>query len=97
MLSPVYSSERMTEPRNYLATKTATVLADWCKARKLDQFVESVRNSRIINLFLGGGGPLAETTPVALRQLSEKFLPEVEGIESILGRPLETWKSAKRR
>jgi hypothetical protein len=97
MLSPVYSAERMTEPRSYLATKTATVLADWCKARKLDEFVESVRNSRIINLFLGGGGPLAETSPVALSQLSEKFLPEVEGIESILGRPLETWKSAKRR
>lgn len=95
MLAPVYSSERMTKPRSYLATRTATVLADWCKARRLDQLVHSVRNSRFIDLFLGGGDPLTETSPLALRQLSEKFLPEVEGIETLLGRRLETWKVTK--
>lgn len=92
MLTPVYSSERMTKPRSYLATRTATVLADWCKARRLDQLVHSVRNSRFIDLILGGGDPLPETPPLALRQLSEKLLPEVEGIETLLGRRLETWK-----
>lgn len=95
MLEYVYSSERMTEPRNYLATRTATVLADWCKARRLDTFVDSVRNSPFINLFLGGGDPLTETSPLALKQLGERFLPEVEGIETLLGRPLETWKVKK--
>jgi LPS sulfotransferase NodH len=96
MLEYVYSSERMTEPRNYLATKTATVVADWCKARRLDQFVDSVRNSPFINLFLGGGDPLTETSPLALKRLGERFLPEVEGIERLLGRSLETWKGTKR-
>lgn len=93
MLVPVYSSERMSEPRSYLATRTATVFADWCKARRLDQFVDSVRNSPFINLFLGGGEPLTEMSPLALRRLSERFLPEIEGIETLLGRPLEAWKA----
>ncbi len=92
MRTPVYSSDRMTKPRSYLATRTATVVADWCKARKLDHVVNSVRNSGVIELFLGGGDPLPETSPKALKQLSEKFLPEVEGIETLLGRRLETWK-----
>lgn len=96
MLGPVYSSERMTKPRSYLATKTATAFADWCKARKLDQLVESVRNSRFINLFLGGGDPLTDTSPLALKQLGERFSPEVEGIETFLGRPLEAWKVTDR-
>jgi len=95
MLGYVYSSERMTEPRSYLATKTATVFADWCKARKLDRFVAGVRNSALMNLFLGGGDALTEASPTALRQLGEKFLPEVEGIETLLGRPLEAWKVKK--
>jgi hypothetical protein len=96
MLGYVYSSERMTEPRSYLATRTATVFADWCKARRLDRFVANVRDSRLINLVLGGGEPLTEASPLALKQLGEKFLPEVEGIETLLGRPLETWKVKKR-
>lgn len=96
MLTPVYSSERMTKPRSYLATRTATVVADWCKARRLDQLVHSIRNSRFIDLFLGEGDPLPETSPSALRQLSEKFLPEVEGIETLLGRRLENWKVTER-
>ncbi len=96
MRTPVYSSDRMTKPRSYLATKTATVVADWCKARNLDHLVNSVRNSRFIDLFLGGGDPLPEMPPLALKQLSEKFLPEVEGIETVLGRRLETWKVTER-
>jgi hypothetical protein len=96
LLGPVYSSERMTKPRNYLATKTATAFADWCKARRLDQFVESFRNSRFIDLFLGGGDPLTDTSPLALKRLSEKFSPEVEGIETFLGRPLHAWKATER-
>ena len=92
MLTPVYSSERMTKPRSYLATKTATVLADWCKARRLDQLVDSVKNSRFIDLFLGGGEQLPETPPLALKRLSEKFLPEVEGIESFW---VVVWKLGK--
>ena len=42
-LQRVYSSERMTQPRSYVATRLATSVANWCKSRHLDHFVESVR------------------------------------------------------
>jgi hypothetical protein len=92
MLGRVYSSEKMTQPRSYFATRTATEFADWCKARRLDQFVASVRKSALIKLFLGGGDPLTEASPVALQRLEEMFRPEVEGLEVFLGRRLEAWK-----
>lgn len=94
-LQRVYSSERMTMPRSYLATRTATVFADWCKARHLDHLVASVRQSTLIKLFLGGGEPLPDVSPSILHKLSETFRPEVEGLESLLGRGLEEWKLAK--
>jgi len=92
MLRHVYSSERMTQPRNHLATRTATAFADWCKGRRLDQLVATVRKSALIHLFLGGGDPLTEASPVALRKLAEVFRPEVEGLETLLSRGLEAWK-----
>ncbi|MGA2535725.1 MAG: sulfotransferase [Terracidiphilus sp.] len=91
-LARVYSSEKMTQPRSYFATRTATAFAEWCKARRLDQLVASVRKSALIKLFLGGGDPLTEASPVALQRLGERFRPEVEGLELFLGRHLEAWK-----
>lgn len=88
----VYSSERMTQPRSYVATRAATLFADWCKARGLDQVVASVRTSVFIKLFLGGGKPLPDISPSALAKLSEIFRPEIEGLECLLGRGLDAWK-----
>jgi hypothetical protein len=88
----VYSSDRMTQPRNYLATRTATVFAEWCKARKLDKVVATARNSPLIKLLIGGGKPLSDASPLALERLAELFRPEVEGLETQLGRALNAWK-----
>ena len=38
-LGQVFSSGQMTTPRSYLATRAGTAMADWCKARKLDNMV----------------------------------------------------------
>ena len=94
-LKRVYSSERMTQPRSYLATRTATAFANWCKSRHLDHVVASVRESALIKLFLGGGESLPLLPPDAVHDLAEIFRPEVEGIESYLGRSLEHWKSER--
>lgn len=87
----VYSSERMTQPRSYLATRAASVFADWCKARHLDHLVAGVRESALIKLFLGGGKSLPAVDAAALDALWEIFRPEVEALASHLGRPLESW------
>jgi hypothetical protein len=92
-LGKVYSSERMTLPRNYLATRTATRFANWCKARKLDGFVAHVRNSALIKLFLGGGQPLTDAPAAALHRVAAAFRPEIEGLEALMGRSLDAWKS----
>jgi hypothetical protein len=94
-LKRVFSSERMTRPRSYLATRTATAFADWCKSRRLDHLVASVRESALIKLFLGGGESLPHLPPETLHDLTNIFRPEVEALESHLGRNLEHWKSER--
>lgn len=92
LLERVYSSEKMTQPFCHLATRTATVMANWCKARRLDHFVRLVRESNLINVFLGNGKPLPTSSPQALGAIASLFRSEVEGIERIIGRNLEGWK-----
>lgn len=94
-LRRVFSTERMTRPRSYLATRTATAFADWCKSRRLDHLVASVRESALIKLFLGGGESLPHLPPETLHDLAELFRPEVEALESHLGRNLEDWRSGR--
>jgi hypothetical protein len=93
-LQRVYSSEPMTRPRSYLATRAATSFANWCKSRHLDHLVASVRESALLNLFLGGGKSLPSISPSTLADLAGIFRPEVEALESELGRNLEYWKAA---
>ncbi|MBS1803866.1 MAG: sulfotransferase domain-containing protein [Acidobacteria bacterium] len=91
----VFSTERMTRPRSYIATRTATAFADWCKTRRLDHLVASVRDSALIKLFLGGGESLPQMPTEITDELAEVFRPEVEGLESYLGRNLEHWRVAR--
>ncbi len=90
-----HSSEAMTEPRSYLATRMATTLADWLKARRLDNVVAAVRNSSLIKLFIGGGSPFKELSQDALHRLTEIFRPEVDELETILNRDLSAWKTVR--
>jgi hypothetical protein len=92
-LKSVHSSDRLTEPRYYLATRSATVLADWCKARRLDNVVATVRRSPLMKLFLGGGAPFPEIQRHTLQRLEEIFRPEVEMLEEMVGRSFPEWKS----
>lgn len=87
-----HASARMTEPRWYLATRAATSVADWCKARKLDSLVVSVRNSRLNRLLLAGGAPFPEIPRQTIENIARLLLPETEKLEALLGRDLSAWK-----
>ena len=89
----VHSSERMTQPRNFAFTKTALAIADWCKARKLDNIVAAVRNTSLKKLFLGGGAPFPEMSASARHKLAAILRPEVEELETLIGRDLSSWKT----
>ena len=92
-LKSVHSSDALTEPRCYWATRSATILADWCKARRLDNVVATVRRSPLIKLLLGGGAPFQEIHSQTLHHLEELLRPEVEMLEEMVGRSFPAWKS----
>ena len=89
----VHSSERMTQPRNFLVTRTATAIADWCKAHNLDNLVASVRESQLREVFLGGGAPFPEVSHSVRRRIKQLFWPEVESLQTMIGRDLSMWNS----
>jgi hypothetical protein len=91
-LQQVYSSTQMTKPKSHLATRIATLMADWCKARKLDSIVAGVRESSLIRLFLGGGAPFPEIPPATMHMLRASSLRETEELEELIGRDLSHWK-----
>jgi hypothetical protein len=48
----VHSSKSLTLPRSYPLTRSATLTAEWCKARRLHSIVWLVKSSPLKNLFL---------------------------------------------
>jgi len=91
----VNSSESMTYPRNYSRTRSATLAADWFKARRMDNLVARIKKSKIQKFLLGGGPPFAELSDEMSRQLYQVFRPEVEELECLLNRDLSAWKTAQ--
>jgi len=87
----VHSSERLTQPRHFLLTHSATLMANWCKARNLDQVVAAVRNSRVMSLLLSGGTPFPEVSRAARERVGIVLRPEIENLERMIGRDLSMW------
>lgn len=92
----VHASEPLTEPRNYYCTHIATCIADGLKARRLDFFVQAVKSSRLLSLFLGGGAAFPEVPESEKLKLYELFRPEIEELETLLNRDLSSWKPAQK-
>lgn len=90
-----YSSKSMTLPRSYYLTRSATLTAEWCKARRLNSVVWVVKSSPLKDLFLGGGLPFGEVSSEVAVRLYASFRPEVEELETLLNRDLSAWKSPR--
>jgi len=91
-LGSVHDSERMTHPRSYSRTRSALVMADWFKSKRLDRVVSAFKRSSLCKFVLGGGEPFPPVPTEVVRQLYEKFRPEVEELEGLLHRDLSLWK-----
>jgi Sulfotransferase domain len=91
----VHDSERMTRPRSFYRTRSATLLADWLKARQLDWMVSAFKRSRLRRFVLGGGPPFPKPSPKVLAQLEERLQPEIEQLEMLIQRDLSAWKNRK--
>jgi hypothetical protein len=90
----VHASEAMTHPWNYQTTRSASSIADWCKAHRLDRLVAAVRDSPLKKIFLGSGTPFKDVPEEVLSKLSGLFRPEVEELEILLQRNLSAWRAA---
>lgn len=88
----INASEGLTHPRSYFLTRTATGMADWFKAVRMDRLLAAARRKHFINFFLRSGSSFESPSPDRSRKLYELFLPEVEGLESILNRDFPGWK-----
>lgn len=88
----VHHSKGMTHPRNYYRTRSAMMVAEWLKARRLDRYVLAFKSSSLNKLILGGGDPFPQLPEEVLRRLHEKFRPEIEELEELLNRDLSSWK-----
>jgi len=88
----VHSSQPLTQPRNYYRTRSAGIMADWFKAHRLDRIVAAAKRSRLRSWFLGGGQDFDEIDPNLASSICDQLRPEIEKLESMLGRDLSSWK-----
>ena len=91
-MKSVHASESMTHPRSYYRTRSATMVADWLKARRFGHFVSAVKKSPISKFFLGGGLAFSGISREVSITLQELFQEEVEELESMVQRDLSAWK-----
>lgn len=91
----VYGTESMREPRNYLLTRKALVLANWLKAGRLGGVVSVMKSSPVGRILFSGRPPFVKPSD----QLSETslvlFRQEVAKLEVLLQRDLSAWKQVQ--
>ena len=90
----INASEGLTHPRNYFLTRTATGMADWFKAARLDRLLAVAKHKYFLKFFLRSGPNFEALPPDRTRRLYELFRPEIEELEAILNRDFPSWKSA---
>jgi hypothetical protein len=88
----VLTSEGLTEPRNLRWTRSAILLSEWAKARRLDGVVAAAKRLGATKLFIGGGRAFAELSSAQRTKLRELFRPEVDELETMLNRDFSAWK-----
>jgi hypothetical protein len=88
----VHASEMLTHPRSYYRTRSATLVAEWLKARHFGTLVAALKSSPLSKVFLGGGPAFAGISREMFLSLQMIFRGEVEELEEMVQRDLSTWK-----
>jgi hypothetical protein len=91
----VHDSDRMTQPKSYYRTRSARLVSEWFKARRLDGVVTAFKRSKLKKLVLGGGKPFVQPPIEISSRLYDQLRPEVDKLETMLGRDLSAWKHRK--
>ena len=79
-------------PRIALFAERAWRLRRWLQERKATATIAMLRKAGVWRFSFRGGGEFGPLDPVLDRRLRERFRPEVEALEEMLGRDLSRWK-----
>jgi hypothetical protein len=80
-------------PRFALLAEQAWRLQRWLRKRDAGLAIMLLRKAGIWRYSFRGGGEFGPLDPALDRRLRERFRPEVEALEEMLGRDLSAWKS----
>jgi hypothetical protein len=79
-------------PRVALLAEQAWRLRRWLQEHKAASAIRLLRKAGVWRFSFRGGGKFGPLDPALDRRLRERFRPEVEALERMLGRDLSVWK-----
>jgi LPS sulfotransferase NodH len=82
-----------TLPANPRMARAARNLVAWFANRRMDRAAGIVRRNRLIKYMLEGGDPFPPPAPEMVARLRERYRPEMEKLERLIGRDLSAWKN----
>ncbi len=81
-----------TQPPNPRMARLARKLVAWFSTRRFDRAAGMVRRNPLIKYMLEGGDPFPRPAPEVVARLRERYRPEIEKLEGLIGRDLSRWK-----
>jgi hypothetical protein len=90
--TPVNSSRPAVMPRHRAWTRLGVSVGNWIYRREWDRALILIRKLKLRRFFLEGGQTFPGLDPDGERRLRLKLLPDIERLESMLGRDLSMWK-----
>ena len=84
-----------TAPRNRRLAQNARHLRDLLRSRRFYWLDRMLERAGVWGLCFDGGEPFPSLEPELEKRLKQRFLPEVEALERLIGRDLSAWKVSR--
>jgi hypothetical protein len=81
-----------TAPRNRRLAQNARHLRDWLRTRRAHRLDRLLEHIGLWAFCFDGGEAFPPLKPELEKRLKQRFLPEVEALEQLIGRDLSAWK-----
>jgi hypothetical protein len=98
-LAPSVASARLnsfpTAPRSRRLAQNARHVRDWLRGRRAYRLDRVCEHLGIWRLCFDGGEAFPPLGPELEERLKQRFLPEVEALEQLIGRDLSSWKISR--
>jgi hypothetical protein len=84
-----------TAPRNRRLAQNARHMRDWLRNRRAYWLDRLLEQAGVWSFCFNGGEPFPPLDPELEKRLKQRFLPEVEALEQLIGRDLSAWKVSR--